>query len=273
MDKQAAKRWAEAMEKEKPQLVICGGGHVGYQIAQFGKALDFKVIVIDDREDFANEERFNGVEVICKPFNEAIQQIEAPTATYFAIVTRGHEQDSTCLQTILDQGFKYVGMMGSRVKRRQVMAKLQALGYDEALLQEVHAPIGIDCEAQTPAEIAISVVAELIQVKNTTTALPYPGAEVVEAMANGRAAVLASIIEKKGSAPRGSGSVLVLTETGEVLGTVGGGSIEKHVIERAKSIQGTQTKEVLRCNVGHKGKDALNMICGGEVHIQLETIC
>lgn len=263
---------AREMEKEKPVLVICGGGHVGYYLTEMGNMLDFDVVVIDDRESFANINRFPKAKVICKPFVEGIKEITNPQSCYFAIVSRGHVHDMECLRAILDSGFTYVGMMGSKVKVGLVMKDMKEAGYEEALLNQVHTPIGLDCSAITPAEIAVSIVAELIKVKNESGNPAYVGNDVIQAMLEDEAVVIARITEKKGSAPRGIGSTLVLKKDGTIAGTVGGGKVENQVIERAKELVGTDTTEVMACNMVSQGKGNTTMICGGEVKILIQTI-
>lgn len=272
MNKEALRILATEMEKRKPRLVICGGGHVGYYIAQMGQMLDFEVVIIDDRESFANEGRFPKAQVICKPFVEAIYEIEHPESCYFTIVARGHVHDAECLKAVLDRGFAYVGMMGSKVKVKVVMEHMREVGYDEDLLQQVHTPIGLPCQAITPAEIAVSIAAELVQVKNTLSSEGYVGSDVIEAILKDEVAVMARIVEKKGSAPRGTGSTLVLRKDGTVVGTVGGGKVENLVIKRAKELVGTDTTEYMDCNMISKAKGNIDMICGGIVKVLIETI-
>lgn len=272
MNKKELRDLAVKMKRQQPILVICGGGHVGYHMAEIGALLDFEVIVIDDRAAFASAERFTRAKVICKPFVEALAEIESPNQCYFTIVARGHAHDTACLKAILDRGFAYVGMMGSKVKSTHVMTHMREEGYDEALLSQVHTPIGIQCGAITPAEIAVSIAAELIQVKNTIGEANYVGSDVVQAMLDGDAAVMATIVEKNGSTPRGIGSTLVLKKDGSVVGTVGGGNVENEVIKRAIAVSGTDTNEIMDCNLVSHGKGNLGMICGGAVKVHIETV-
>ncbi|MGL4738530.1 MAG: XdhC family protein [Cellulosilyticaceae bacterium] len=272
MNREELKVLADQIKQQQPVLVVCGGGHVGYHMAELGILLDFEVIVIDDREGFANTTRFPKARVICKPFVEALAEIKNPSKCYFAIVARGHAHDTACLKAILTRGFAYVGMMGSKVKSTLVMTHLREEGYDEALLSQVHTPIGIPCGAITPAEIAVSIAAELIQVKNTLGEGAYVGSDVVEAMRQEDVAVIATIIEKSGSAPRGIGSTLVLRKDGSIIGTVGGGNVENQVIKRAQELVGADVNEVMDCNLVSQGQGNLGMICGGAVKVQIQTV-
>lgn len=272
MNKEEMKQLAQELEKQKPVLVICGGGHVGYYVAKLGEMLEFNVVVIDDRENFANIQRFPKARVMCKPFVEALEEINNPQDCYFVIVARGHVHDAECLKAVLDKGFAYVGMMGSKAKIKVVTEHLKEVGYDESMIAKVHTPIGLKCGAITPAEIGVSIAAELIQVKNASGGEPYVGSEVITAMLNEEVAVIATIIEKNGSAPRGVKSTLVLKQDGTIAGTVGGGNAENLVIERAKQLVGTDTTEVMNCNMVSKGNSNVNMVCGGAVKILIQTV-
>lgn len=272
MNRTDAKQLAIQLEKQKPSLVICGGGHVGYYVAELGHMLDFTVTMIDDRSAFANTKRFPQGTVLCEPFVDAIEHIEAPETCYFVIVSRGHVHDAKCLEAVLKKGFRYVGMMGSSAKIEVVMAQMKEVGFEETLLEKVHTPIGLKIGAITPAEIGVSIVAELVKVKNQGDTSPYVGSDVIQAIQTEEAVVIATIVSKSGSAPRGIGSTLVLKKDGLTVGTVGGGTVEHVTIERAKVLVGTDTTETLRCNMAPKGEDRVGMVCGGEVAILLQSI-
>ncbi|MGL4345036.1 MAG: XdhC family protein [Cellulosilyticaceae bacterium] len=267
-----ARQLAETLYRHKPHLVICGGGHVGYYMVTLGHMLDFEVTLIEDRESFANHERFPNTQIICKPFTEGLKAIEKPDRCYFVIVSRGHAEDMACLETILQQGFKYVGMMGSKAKIALVMKSLEAKGFEKEILECVHTPIGLAIGAVTPAEIGVSIAAELIKAKSQQEEMPYVGTEVIEALRRDEAAVLATIVAKSGSAPNGIGATIVLKRDGTAVGTIGGGRIEHIVLERAREVSSTEVIETQTYNVAPKGDDPIGMICGGAVTIRMETI-
>jgi len=123
----------------------------------------FKVIVIDGREEFANSERFQDAdEILVLPFSKAFGKIEFTPSTYIAIITRGHVFDREILHGVIDKETAYIGMIGSRRKKKIIFESLIEDGVDEKLIDMVHSPIGLDIGANTPEEIAISIVAELI---------------------------------------------------------------------------------------------------------------
>lgn len=150
------------------KLVIFGGGHVGLEVCKAGKVLDFKVTVVDDREDFAGRERFPFAdEVICKDALEAIKEIIFDGDTYVVIVTRGHKQDHVVIKALMEMDTEpvYTGMIGSRKKIKGLFEQLISQGIKEEKLKKVYSPIGLDTGGDTPAEIAVSIMAEILKVK------------------------------------------------------------------------------------------------------------
>ena len=151
----------------KPTLLIVGAGHVGQPLALFGERLGFRVVVADDRAEFANRERFPGADqLIVGPYEELSQRISPGPQTYVVIATRGHEFDEQVLQQFLDCQAAYIGMIGSKVKVRSVFDSLLAKGVAAEKLARVHAPIGLRIGGQTPAEIALSILAEIVAVQH-----------------------------------------------------------------------------------------------------------
>ena len=150
----------------EPCLFIFGGGHISLFLAKMGKMVGFKVVVIDDRPEFANPERFpEADEVIAQDFPLAFPRLTITRSSYITIVTRGHLQDETVLEWAVKTDADYIGMIGSRKKNQTVFSHLQARGIPEKRLKEVHAPIGLNINAKTPEEIAISIVAEIIKAR------------------------------------------------------------------------------------------------------------
>jgi xanthine dehydrogenase accessory factor len=150
------------------RLYIVGAGHVSQQIALLSKALGFYTVVIDDREAFANQERFptaDEIHVVSSTYEGLLQKVGIPPNSYIAIVTRG--VDKVVLEQALHMRAKYIGMIGSKTKRNYVYAELLKEGFAQQALDEVHCPIGVSINAQTPEEIAVSIVAELTQVKRS----------------------------------------------------------------------------------------------------------
>ena len=147
-------------------LYIFGAGHVSQCISKIAELVDFYVVVIDDRAEFANKERFpEADEIIVDDFRHIFDRVKFTGAEFVAIVTRGHAYDADVLKETLKRQVRYVGMIGSRKKVKIVFDYMRECGFDEKTIESVHAPIGLSIHAETPQEIAVSIVAELIQVR------------------------------------------------------------------------------------------------------------
>ncbi len=145
------------------RLVIVGGGHVGLALATVAELTGFSVIVIDDRVEFANRERFPMADqVIAEDAGEVIPTLGLDANTYVVLVSRGHRYDEEALRASVGRGAAYVGMIGSQRRTSTVLRHLGEEGFDQAALDAVSTPIGLDIGAETPEEIAISILAELI---------------------------------------------------------------------------------------------------------------
>lgn len=148
-------------------LLILGGGYVGHAIYKLGHFLGFKVTVYDDREEFAGRDRFPDAESVgFGSYVELIGGYPFDDFSYVAIVTRGHLEDVNCLRACLSRRNRYLGLIGSHRKVRLVMEELRKEGFGEKILETVHAPIGLDIGAETPEEIAVSIMAEIIEEKH-----------------------------------------------------------------------------------------------------------
>ena len=148
------------------RLLILGGGHVGQALASLAVGLDFEVTVVDDREEFAAASRFaHGVRAVRSSYADAIASFPFGAATYVVIVTHGHQYDLECMRVVLRRTCRYAGFIAS--KRKAKLLREQALqdGFDPARVAAVHAPIGLSIGAETPAEIAVSILAEIIAVR------------------------------------------------------------------------------------------------------------
>jgi len=147
-------------------LYLFGAGHISTFVAPLAKMVGFRVCVIDDREEFSNSTRFpNADERIVCPFHDAFNRISINASSYIAIITRGHIHDRDVLRDALQTDCAYIGMIGSLRKREIIYKSLAKEGVSEETLQQVHSPIGLDIGAETPEEIAVSIVAELIQAR------------------------------------------------------------------------------------------------------------
>jgi xanthine dehydrogenase accessory factor len=147
------------------KLVVCGAGHIAIPLARFARHVGFRVTVLDDRDDFAHPSRFPGCEVIAAEFADTLRDLNLNHSTFVVVITRGHEHDADCLAEILKEETAYVGLIGSRRRVRFVLEMLEKQGIAKARLQEVFTPIGTPIGAETPEEIALSIIAELVCVR------------------------------------------------------------------------------------------------------------
>jgi len=152
--------------EQPPRLIVIGGGHVGLAVATLGDFLGFSVTVIDDREDFANRERFPMVdEVRCGNIDTEIDVLQVDNTSHFVLVSRGHLQDELALRAVLGKSAGYVGMIGSKRRTRTVIDHLVEQGYSSDELATVSTPIGLSIGAETPEEIALSVLSEIVMLR------------------------------------------------------------------------------------------------------------
>jgi xanthine dehydrogenase accessory factor len=148
-----------------PHLYVVGAGHVGFHLARAAADAGFRVHVVDDREKFANAERFPGADVVVEPIPEWLRRADIPPTAYVVVVTRGHTHDLEAMRALAARDFKYLGLIGSRAKVARISDALLSEGMPRECLARVHSPIGLDIGAVTPAEIAVSILAELIAVR------------------------------------------------------------------------------------------------------------
>ncbi|HWR39986.1 MAG TPA: XdhC family protein [Patescibacteria group bacterium] len=155
--------WDRVMAKRR--AVVLGGGHISLSLVQMLTLLDFDVTVVDDRPEFANRQRFSGAaQVICNSFSRALQEVEIDSGTAVVIVTRGHRHDLECLRAVIDRPAGYLGMIGSRKRVREMLDLLREEGLPKGFEERFHSPIGLRIRAETPAEIAVSIAAEVVAV-------------------------------------------------------------------------------------------------------------
>ncbi|HTE83356.1 MAG TPA: XdhC family protein, partial [Dehalococcoidia bacterium] len=147
-------------------LLVVGAGHIGRSLAKIGAEAGFSVAVLDDRPDYASPELIPEADrVICADFEEALHAFPINPNTYIVMVTRGHKQDELSLRVTVTSPAGYVGMIGSRRRTSAVLQHLLEDGIPKAALDRVHTPIGLDIGAETPGEIAVSIIAEIIMMR------------------------------------------------------------------------------------------------------------
>jgi xanthine dehydrogenase accessory factor len=149
-----------------PHLYILGAGHVGFQLGQIAPNVGFRLHVVDDRQKFANHERFPAAdEVVVESLDQWVTTAEIPASSYVVVLTRGHRQDFDVLRALSSRGFRYVGLIGSRAKVARLTDALIDAGVSAEWIKQLRAPIGFDIGAVSPEEIAVAILAELIAVR------------------------------------------------------------------------------------------------------------
>jgi len=147
------------------QLIVCGAGHIAIPLTRFAHRLGFRITVIDDRSDFASPSRFPNCSIIAEDFTVALRDLHFSPASYVVVITRGHEHDVDCLIEVLKKKTLYVGLIGSRRRVRFVLEMLAEQGFSQERLKEVFTPIGLPIGAESPEEIALSIMSELVCVR------------------------------------------------------------------------------------------------------------
>ena len=224
---------------------------------------------MDDREDFVTAERFPDADrLITGSYDEISEKIPAYENAYYVIVTRGHLGDSACARQIMRRPYTYLGMIGSRNKVKLTREKLLGEGFTEEQLNTIHAPIGLPIGGNMPAEIAVSITAEIVQEKNRYS-VSYIDEAVERAVREKKEGVMMTIISKSGSSPRGTGSKMFLDKKGKLYGSIGGGNVEFQAMKHAPEATDT---EIVKYNLSNAGGANLGMICGGQVEVLFEVM-
>ncbi len=152
----------------EPHLVILGAGHVGKTLAKLARFTDFRVTVVDDRAEFANRENVpDASDVTVSDFSRAFDQISVDRTTYIVIATRGHNHDLDAVKAALRTGAGYIGLLGSRRKKGLLMSALEDAGFPADDIDRVIIPVGISIGSVTPQEIAVSIMAQIIEKRRT----------------------------------------------------------------------------------------------------------
>lgn len=245
-----------------PQWVILGGGHISLSLVRLGKLLGFSVTVVDDRQEFANTERFPEADnVACSDFQTAFSKIPDVPGSYYIVVTRGHQADLLCVREILNRKYAYLGMIGSKQKVAKTKQQLLEDGFSKQKIEEIYAPIGLKIGAVTPEEIAVCIAAEIIQVKNKNK-IDTIDAQVLDALCTIEDCGLALIVQKDGSAPREAGARMVVKNGKIVAGSIGGGAVEYAALCHCDALQ-TGQQDLQHYVLQAEDSAALGMICGG----------
>ena len=264
------------LQGSEPNVVICGAGHVSMPIISIARMMNLNVTVIDDRREFTdNALRHGANRVICKSFDEGMQEIEGNDDTYFVVVTRGHNYDTACVGGALRKRHAYVGMIGSKRQAEIVREALARDGLSAEQISSIYTPIGLDIGAETPEEIAVAIIAEIIALKNKKRRnIGFPKNVMKAILEKDREPMmLTTIVSKSGSGPRTVGTKMLVRKDGSIIGTIGGGVAENEIIERAKSMlsDGFEGADLVRTNMIAR-PDEDGMVCGGSVEVLFETV-
>lgn len=262
------------------QLIILGGGHIAVPLSEFGAKAGFKVTVVDDRPVFANALRFPAAhKVICESFAKSFELLSLNKATFVVIVTRGHRYDKVCLENVLKHETAYVGMIGSRRRVAGLKALLISEGHDPVQLEQVCTPIGLEIGAVTPEEIAISILAQVIQYKRkgdkaTRKSNNWPELDLAVlselAKADQGPRALVTVVATKGSVPRREGAKMVVWPDGRTLGSIGGGCSEGEAIRVAHDVIRDGQFRYLDIDMTGQVAEDEGMVCGGVMKVLVE---
>ncbi len=168
------------IHRPQPELLIVGAGHIAQPLCSVGALLGFRVRVLDDRPEFATRERFpEAEEVVRIDMADPFGQVPLTPQTHVVLVTRGHKYDYACLRQLLsrDDDIQYIGMIGSRRRVRAAFTELVEEGFDRERIAKIRAPVGLDLRAETPAEIAVAVAAEIVLLWRGGSAQPLADQE------------------------------------------------------------------------------------------------
>jgi xanthine dehydrogenase accessory factor len=169
----------------QPMLYLFGGGHVSIAVAKAASAAGFGIGVIDDRETFANGERFPMAQLFYTSYEEAFEKLKPSASTYLVIVTRGHKDDMRVLAWAARTEARYIGMIGSKRKVISVYKALEQEGYKPEEFERIYAPTGLEIGALSPEEIAVSIVAELIAVRRNADSAAHKKVKAEARLASG----------------------------------------------------------------------------------------
>lgn len=263
------------------RLVLLGGGHVSLALYEAAIRVGFAVTVADDRPAFASYARFpEAKEVLCDSFEAALPRLNIGAGDFVCVLTRGHKDDVTCMKYLLRGNEpRYLGMIGSRRRVKGLFELLAEEGYDQARLARVHAPIGLSIGAVTPAEIAVSILAELIAVRHALPAgeglLPQQNTDL-DALRflsdDSRPAALLLVLSAKGSTPVKGGALMGTDKLGNSAGTIGGGCGENQAILAARRLMGTGRSQVVTVDMTGDVAALEGMVCGGAMDVLIEDL-
>ena len=258
------------------KAVVFGAGHISMSIIKMCNLIDLPVTVIDDRLTFVNNALAAGADdAICESFETALDSIQGDKSTFFIIVTRGHRYDQLCLEKAIYKENAYIGMIGSRVKVKKVLDNLEEQGISRERLDKVYTPIGLRIGAETPAEIAVSIMAEIIEVKNKKSGLGSYNRDLIDYILdeeNNIPKAMVTIVSRKGSSPRDVGTKMIVSRDGTIKGTIGGGCVEADMRQTALSCMDNNRCRLVKLDMTGQEAEDDGMVCGGILEIFVEPV-
>ena len=263
------------------RLILLGGGHVSLALYEAALKVGFAVSVVDDRPAFASYTRFpEAKEVICDSFENALPRLNIGAGDFVCVLTRGHRDDVTCMKFLLRGNEpRYLGMIGSHRRVKGLFELLAEEGYDKERIGRVHAPIGLSIGAVIPAEIAVSILAELIAARHALPAgegvLPQQNTDM-DALRflrdDSHPAALLLVLSTKGSTPVKGGALMGTDKLGNNAGTIGGGCGENQAILAARRLIGTGRSQVVTVDMTNDVAAMEGMVCGGTMDVLIEDM-
>ena len=263
------------------RLILLGGGHVCQPLCRYAADLEFDVTVADDRPGFANTSRFpDAKSVVCDSFEHAIKQLQITKYDFVCVITRGHRHDALCLRALLDGTQpRYLGLIGSRRRTIELFKLLEEEGFDRGKIDAIHTPIGLAIGAETPKEIAISILAELILHRSSKSAereasrLALTSHEpelLAYLLSKKEPCALAVVVEKSGSTPVPTGAVMAVNALGGICGTVGGGCGEYEIVKHALEALRKGEPRLIDLDMSNDVAEEEGMVCGGRMKVWIE---
>ncbi len=266
------------------RLILLGCGHIGQALCRYAADLGFAVTAVDERPNFASYTQMpEAAHILCDSFPNAIRRLNVTENDYVCVITRGHRYDADCLRELLPGPYPgYLGMIGSRRRVALLMKQLESEGFDPDVLKRIHAPIGISINALTVKEIAISIVAELIQCRRAgldrRSRETRLSAEDIDLMLlrflaeDPAPKALLLVYETSGSTPVKTGAMMAVDRLGNTVGTIGGGCSENAVMNDARKLIGSGAQRSILVDMTDDAAEEEGMVCGGQMKVLITDV-
>lgn len=253
------------------RLVVCGGGHVAQAVVRLAQVLGLPVCALEDRPEFAAAlEQAGAAQVLLGSYAENLSRLPGSKGDCYVVLTRGHRYDLDCLTQILQKPLSYVGVMASRRRAELLRSQLRESGAAPEQMAALHSPVGLAIGAETAQEIALSILAQIVQCKNSTPNREGFTPSMLKIMTDKTDWVLATVVARQGSAPRSPGAKMLVGRDGLLAGSVGGGILEHEAQQLAqKMLAEGQNCCLVEFSSQGTGTGAM-AACGGTVTLFLQ---